>query len=485
MKFNLKVIGNIIGILLLINGLLMLTAVPFGIYHGEGSWKGILFASLVNSVIGFILYYNTKDNENKELKRRDGYLIVILSWIAMSLFGMLPYIFTDQISNVPDAFFETVSGYTTTGASILNDIEILDHGILYWRSLTQWIGGMGIIVLAVAILPFLGIGGMQLFVAEAPGVSVDKLQPRIKETAMRLWQIYISFTVVLFFILWAEGMNSFEAVNHAMTTFATGGFSTKNASIGYFESPLIQYTIILFMFISATNFTLTYFAIKLDFKKVFQNEEFRIYSSFIIFLTAIVFITLYLIDSSYAEETFRSALFSVVSIITTTGFTTVDFTGWTEFITILFFILMFFGASAGSTSGGIKIVRHVVLLKNSYIELKKQLHQQGVFILRFNNSKVPQSVVTNILAFMMLYVVIFSIGSVIMTLMGVDFITAIGSVAATLGNIGPGIGDVGPASNFSSIPDAGKYFLSLLMLIGRLELLTFLLILTPAFWKFN
>ena len=485
MKFNLKVIGNIIGILLLINGLLMLTAVPFGIYHGEGSWKGILVASLVNSAIGFILYYNTKDNENKELKRRDGYLIVILSWIAMSLFGMLPYIFTDQISNVPDAFFETVSGYTTTGASILNDIEILDHGILYWRSLTQWIGGMGIIVLAVAILPFLGIGGMQLFVAEAPGVSVDKLQPRIKETAMRLWQIYISFTVVLFFILWAEGMNSFEAVNHAMTTFATGGFSTKNASIGYFESPLIQYTIILFMFISATNFTLTYFAIKLDFKKVFQNEEFRIYSSFIIFLTAIVFITLYLIDSSYAEETFRSALFSVVSIITTTGFTTVDFTGWTEFITILFFILMFFGASAGSTSGGIKIVRHVVLLKNSYIELKKQLHQQGVFILRFNNSKVPQSVVTNILAFMMLYVVIFSIGSVIMTLMGVDFITAIGSVAATLGNIGPGIGDVGPASNFSSIPDAGKYFLSLLMLIGRLELLTFLLILTPAFWKFN
>lgn len=485
MKFNLKVIGNIIGILLLINGLLMLTAVPFGIYHGEGSWKGILVASLVNSVIGFILYYNTKDNENKELKRRDGYLIVILSWIAMSLFGMLPYIFTDQISNVPDAFFETVSGYTTTGASILNDIEILDHGILYWRSLTQWIGGMGIIVLAVAILPFLGIGGMQLFVAEAPGVSVDKLQPRIKETAMRLWQIYISFTVVLFFILWAEGMNSFEAVNHAMTTFATGGFSTKNASIGYFESPLIQYTIILFMFISATNFTLTYFAIKLDFKKVFQNEEFRIYSSFIIFLTAIVFITLYLIDSSYAEETFRSALFSVVSIITTTGFTTVDFTGWTEFITILFFILMFFGASAGSTSGGIKIVRHVVLLKNSYIELKKQLHQQGVFILRFNNSKVPQSVVTNILAFMMLYVVIFSIGSVIMTLMGVDFITAIGSVAATLGNIGPGIGDVGPASNFSSIPDAGKYFLSLLMLIGRLELLTFLLILTPAFWKLN
>ena len=454
MRFNLKVIGNIIGILLMINGFLMLTAVPFGIYHVESSWKGILLSSLINSAIGFFLYYSTKNNQNKELRKRDGYLIVTSSWIIMSFFGMLPYLITGQIPGVANAFFETVSGYTTTGATILDDIESLDHGILYWRSLTQWIGGMGIIVLAVAILPFLGIGGMQLFVAEAPGVSIDKLQPRIKETAQRLWQIYISFTVVLFFILWAEGMDSFQAVNHAMTTFATGGFSTKNASIGYFESPMIQYTIILFMFISATNFTLTYFAINLNFKKVINNEEFRIYFFFIIILTLIVFFTLLGIDSSYAEETFRSALFSIVSIITTTGFTTVDFTGWTEFITILFFILMFFGASAGSTSGGIKIVRHVILLKNSYNEIKKQLHQSAVFTLKFNNNKVPQSVVTNILAFMMLYVVIFSMGSIIMTILGVDFITSIGSVAATLGNVGPGIGEVGPSSNFNSIPNA-------------------------------
>mgnify|MGYP001372107007 FL=1 len=485
MRFNLKVIGNIIGILLMINGFLMLTAVPFGIYHIESSWKGILLSSLINSAIGFFLYYSTKNNDNKELRKRDGYLIVTSSWIIMSFFGMLPYLLTGQIPGIANAFFETVSGYTTTGATILDDIESLDHGILYWRSLTQWIGGMGIIVLAVAILPFLGIGGMQLFVAEAPGVSIDKLQPRIKETAQRLWQIYISFTVVLFFILWAEGMDSFQAVNHAMTTFATGGFSTKNASIGYFESPLIQYTIILFMFISATNFTLTYFAINLNFKKVINNEEFRIYFFFIVILTLVVFLTLLGIDSSYAEETFRSALFSIVSIITTTGFTTVDFTGWNEFITILFFILMFFGASAGSTSGGIKIVRHVILLKNSYNEIKKQLHQSAVFTLKFNNNKVPQSVVTNILAFMMLYVVIFSVGSIIMTILGVDFITSIGSVAATLGNVGPGIGEVGPSSNFNSIPNAGKYFLSLLMFIGRLELLTFLMILTPVFWKYN
>ena len=326
MRFNLKVIGNIIGILLMINGFLMLTAVPFGIYHIESSWKGILLSSLINSSIGFIFYYTTRNNKNKELRKRDGYLIVTSSWIIMCLFGMLPYILTGQIPGIANAFFETVSGYTTTGATILNDVESLDHGILYWRSLTQWIGGMGIIVLAVAILPFLGIGGMQLFVAEAPGVSIDKLQPRIKETAQRLWQIYISFTVILFFILWAEGMDSFQAVNHAMTTFATGGFSTKNASIGYFESPLIQYTIILFMFISATNFTLTYFAINLNFKKVINNEEFRIYFFFTVILTLIIFLTLLGIDSSYAEETFRSALFSVVSILTTTGFTIVDFT---------------------------------------------------------------------------------------------------------------------------------------------------------------
>ena len=485
MRFNLNVIGNIIGILLMINGFLMLTAVPFGIYHSESSWKGILISSLINSALGAFLYYKTKDAENKDLKRRDGYLIVTSSWICMCLFGMLPYIITGQIPNVSNAFFETVSGYTTTGATILDDIESLDHSILYWRSLTQWIGGMGIIVLAVAILPFLGIGGMQLFVAEAPVFSLDKLQPRIKETAKRLWLIYISFTILLFFILWAEGMNLFDAVNHAMTTFATGGFSTKNASIGYFESPLIQYTIILFMIISATNFTLTYFALKLDFRKVINNEEFRIYFSFILILTLIVFSTLVFIDNSYLEETFRDSLFNVASIVTTSGFTTADFTGWTEFITILFFILMFFGACAGSTSGGIKIVRHVILLKNSYIEIKKQLHQSGVFPLKFNNRRVPAEVVSNILAFTMLYVVVFSLGSIIMTIMGVDFMTSIGSVAATLGNVGPGIGDVGPSSTYNSIPVGGKWFLALLMFIGRLELFTFLMIITPIFWRNN
>jgi len=469
----------------MINGFLMLCAVPFGLYYNESSFKGILVSSLINFIVGFLLYYFSKNNKNKDLKRRDGFLIVTFSWLIMSIFGMLPYVLTGQIPSFTNAFFETVSGYTTTGATILDNIESLDYGILFWRSLTQWIGGMGIIVLAVAILPFLGIGGMQLFVAEAPGVSLDKLQPRIKETAKRLWIIYISFSILLFFILYAEGMSFFDSINHAMTTFATGGFSTKDASIGYFNSPIIQYTIIVFMLISATNFTLIYFGIQLNFKKIFNNEEFRIYLSFISILTIVVFSSLLFFDISSIEETFRIALFNVVAIVTTTGFSTADFTGWSEFLTILFFILMFFGASTGSTSGGIKIVRHVILVKNSFIELKKQIHQSGVFTLRFNNSRVPRDIVFNILAFMMLYVIIFCAGSVIMTLLGVDFMSAIGSVAATLGNVGPGIGSVGPSNTYTNIPDAGKWILSFLMFIGRLELFTVLMILSPFFWRGN
>lgn len=276
--------------------------------------------------------------------------------------------------------------------------------------------------------------------------------------------------------------SNFYLWNHI---FFHGGFSTKDASIGYFNSPIIQYTIIVFMIISATNFTLIYFGIKLNFKKIFNNEEFRIYLSFISILTIVVFSSLLFFDISSIEETFRIALFNVVAIVTTTGFSTADFTGWSEFLTILFFILMFFGASTGSTSGGIKIVRHVILVKNSFIELKKQIHQSGVFTLRFNNSRVPRDIVFNILAFMMLYVIIFCTGSVIMTLLGVDFMSAIGSVAATLGNVGPGIGSVGPASTYSNIPDAAKWILSFLMFIGRLELFTFLMILTPFFWRGN
>ena len=484
MKFNTKVIINIVGILLIINGLLMLTALPFSFYYNESSWFEISISSVINLIFGFILYFLTRNYSTNNLKKRDGYLIVTSSWISLSLFGMIPYVLTNQIPTFTDAFFESVSGYTTTGATILDDIGgSLDYGLMYWRSLTQYMGGMGIIVLAVAILPFLGIGGMQLFVAEAPGISPDKLSPRITDTAKRLWIIYISFTIILFFLLYAEGMNFFEAVNHSMTTMATGGFSTKNESIGYFESPLIQYTIIFFMALSATNFTLIYFGLKLRFRKIFQNEEFRYYISFLALITLIVFVSLVIIDDSEIEKSFRTALFNVVAIITTTGYASADFTEWNTFLTILFFLLMFFGATAGSTSGGVKIIRHIILLKNSFVELKKQLHPSAIIPVRFNGNVVNRDIITNILAFVILYIFIFSIGTVCMALTGVDFITAIGSAGSAIGNVGPGIGDVGPAETYSSIPTTGKYILCVLMFIGRLELFTVLLILTPYFWR--
>ena len=486
MKFNLKVIINIVGILLIVNGILMLTCLPFSFYYGESSWYEITISSIINLITGCILYVLTRANkkEEKNIKKRDGYLIVTASWFFLSLFGMLPYFLSNQIPTFTNAFFESVSGYTTTGATILDDIDgSLDYGLMYWRSLTQYMGGMGIIVLAVAILPFLGIGGMQLFVAEAPGISPDKLRPRIKETAKRLWIIYLSFTIILFFILFAEGMTFFDAVNHAMTTMATGGFSTKNESIGYFDSPTIQYTIIFFMALSATNFTLIYFVLKFQFRKIIENEEFKFYIAFLVILTLIVFSTLYTIDNTDVEKTFRTALFNVVAILTTTGYASADFTSWNTFMTILFFLLMFFGATAGSTSGGVKLIRHMILLKNSFSELKKQLHPSAIIPVRINNSVVTRDVILNIQAFIILYIFLFSIGTILMSLTGVDFITAVGSAGSAIGNVGPGIGDVGPAETYSSIPTTGKYILCVLMFLGRLELFTVLLILTPFFWR--
>ncbi len=482
MRFNYQVIANIIGLLLMLNGVFMLLCTPFSLYFGGSDLSAILFAGSIAIALGGALWYFTKNLSNKELKKKDGYLIVTLGWFSMSCIGALPYIFSGAIPHFTDAFFETISGYTTTGATILTDIESVDKGILFWRSLTQWIGGMGIIVLAVAILPILGIGGMQLFVAEAPGISPDKLQPRIKETAKRLWLIYVTLTATETLLLWIGGMTFFDAINHGLTTMATGGFSTKNASAAEF-SPFIQYVMIVFMFLAGTNFTMTYFGLHGQFKKVLKNEEFKFYLGTCILLTVITATAVYVVTGSGAERSFRDALFQVVSVITTTGYVSADYTQWSSLITILFFIMMFIGASAGSTAGGVKIVRHVILLKNSILELKRQLHPSAIIPVRFNKQAVPRDITFNILAFIMIYISIFSLGSLVMASMGVDMETAMGSVATSLGNIGPGIGTVGPVDNFAHIPMVGKWFLSFLMLLGRLELFTVLMLLTPYFWR--
>lgn len=483
MKFNFKVIGNILGLLLLLNSAFMLLCLPFSFYYKENSWWAIAVAALITAASGFTLRFFTRKNLSKDLKKRDGYIVVTAGWLVMSLFGALPYILSGSIPNFTNAFFETISGYTTTGASILTDIESLPKGILFWRSFTQWIGGMGIIVLAVAILPFLGIGGMQLFVAEAPGITPDKLQPRIQETAKRLWLIYVGLTLLEAILLFAGGMSAYDAINHALTTMATGGFSTKNDSAAHFDSPFIQYVLIVFMFLAGTSFTLTYFGIKRQFRKIIKNEEFIVYGLFTVAITIVVTIALLFVTDNGIEKAFRDSLFQVVSIITTTGFVSADYTAWAPFLSTLFFVLLFVGGSAGSTAGGVKVIRHIVLFKNSFLELKRQLHPSAVIPVRISSKAIERNIVFNVLAFIMIYILIFLIGAVLLSAMNVDFDTAFGAVATSLGNVGPGIGEVGPVNNFSEIPLPGKWLLSILMLLGRLELFTVLMLLSPHFWK--
>ncbi|ELR71412.1 Potassium uptake protein TrkH [Fulvivirga imtechensis AK7] len=482
MRLNIRLIVNILGLLLMLNGTSMLLCLPFSIYYREELWH-LALSGGITLFTGLLIWLLTRREQNKELKKKDGYLIVTLGWLCMSAFGTLPYMLSDTIPGFTNAFFETISGYTTTGASIMTDIEAAPKGILFWRSLTQWIGGMGIIVLAVAILPILGIGGMQLFVAEAPGISPDKMKPRIKEVAKRLWFIYLGLTLVETVLLMFGGMTFYDAINHSLTTMATGGFSTKNASIAYYDSAYIQYVIIIFMFLAGTNFTITYFGLKGRFRKVWKNEEFRNYLIIVVLLS--VAISFFVFSSKWEgfEKSFRDSLFQVISIITTTGFVTADYTAWAPFLTIIFFLLLFMGGSTGSTSGGIKVVRHTLLFKNSFLEMKRQLHPSAVIPVRLNGAAVSRNITYNVLAFVMIYLLVYGVGVFLLSFTGVEFDTALGAVATSLGNVGPGLGEVGPVNNFYGISPFGKWLLAFLMLLGRLELFTVLMLFNRNFWQ--
>ena len=482
------------GLLLLFNGAFMLLAALVSGLYQDGVTQEITLAAIVTLLIGILAMFFTRGHD-KEVKRKEGYLIVTLGWLVMSVSGILPYYLSGAIPSITDAFFETISGYTTTGASILNDIERLPRGIIFWRSLTHWIGGMGIIVLAVAILPLLGIGGMQLFSAEAPGPNADKLHPRITDTAKRLWLIYVGYTAAETILLQLAGMSFFDAINHAMATLSTGGFSTKNASLAFWnDQPLIQYIIILFMFLAGSNFVLSYFAFKGKVQKVLKDEEFKYYSVFIllfVILAAVVIYTranvqqgeLFPMILGEGESAFRHALFQVVAVVTTTGFVTADFTSWTPFLTVFFFALMFSGGSAGSTAGGIKVMRHILIIKNGLLEFKRTLHPNAIIPVRFNGKTVTEHIVYNIIAFFVLYMLLFVVGAGVLGLLGLDFVSAIGGAASSLGNVGPAFGSLNPLSNFSGLPVLGKWWCAFLMLAGRLELFTVLILFTPYFWK--
>ncbi len=460
----------------------MALCVPVSLIFGENDYPSFILSSGLTLLAGLSAFLPVR-KAPLELGRRDGYLIVTGGWVLFSLFGTLPFLLTGSIPDFTDAFFETISGFTTTGASILNDIESMSHGILFWRSLTQWLGGMGIILLTLLILPFLGIGGMQLFSAEVPSPTPDKLHPHVKDTAQRLWVIYVIFTVVEALLLWAGEMNLFDSVCHSLTTMATGGYSTKQASIAHWDSAYIHYVITFFMFLAGTNFTLSYFVMHGQVKRLWSNEEFRWYLSFIGGFTLVITLGLIFTNGEDPELSFRHAIFQVVSILTTTGYATADYLTWVPWLGVLIFILMFFGGSAGSTGGGPKVMRIVIMLKNSTQELKRMIHPKAVIPVRLNRQAVEESVVTNVLAFIAFYGIIAVISMAIMSALGNDFMTSVGAVAATLGNIGPGIGKVGPSLNYAEIHDAGKWFLSFLMLVGRLELFTVLVIFSPMFWR--
>lgn len=461
----------------------------------------VTFEMTVSAVVvmilgGFMMLISR--NHEPQIHKREGYLIVTLGWVMMTLTGMIPYILTDTIEDLPSVFFETMSGYTATGSTILTDIESLPAGILFWRSMTHWIGGMGIIVLAIAILPLLGIGGMQLFTAEAPGPNSDKLHPRITDTAKRLWLIYVTFTIVETLLLYLAGMSIFDALNHAMSTMASGGFSTKNISLAHWNHlPWVHYIIMVFMFLAGSNFVLSYFAFTGKIKKVLQDDEFLTFAKFIFFFSMIVFAILIsqvdLTKGSFdhpqvwgkTESSLRHSFFQVLAIVTTTGFVTADYTAWSPFMTIFFFGLMFLGGSAGSTSGGIKVVRHLLMIKSGFLEFKRALHPNAIIQSRYNGKVVSKEIIGNILGFFILYMISFIIGSLVFGFMGLDFENAVGVAASSLGNVGPAIGDFGPASNYSQLPALGKYWSSFLMLMGRLELFTVLILFTPFFWMKN
>lgn len=481
---NYKIIILFLGVLLIIESAFIgLSAIVSAIYS-ENDLFALSISAIISFTLGFLMYILNK-KARKNIEKREAYIIVTSGWFIFSLIGALPFYISRYIPSFTDAFFESMSGFTTTGASILNNIEKLPHGLLFWRSLTQWLGGMGIIVLSIAMISLIKIGGFQLFAAEVPGVKADKLHPKIRHTARKLWLLYTGLTLTETVLLMLGGMSFFDAINHSFTTMATGGFSTKQASIAYWNSPYIHYVIILFMIIAGTNFSLTYWSLSGRLKKIFEDTEFKFYLLVIFVFTVIISIGLYLFNNFVIEKSFRTALFQVVSILTTTGYITEDYFSWKpQGMWVLILMLMFFGGSSGSTGGSIKIVRIHILLRNSLVEFKRLITPHAVIPVRYNKVAISNSIISNVLAFVMIYIIIVVLGTVILSFTGLDFVSSLGAVATSLGNIGPGLGVVGPAYSYSEISIFAKWLLSFLMLIGRLEIFTVLILFSPYFWRY-
>lgn len=479
---HIRSVFHVLGFLIFILGGMMLIPLVLSYIFNDGSSSGIFYALITSLVCGGLLFIFTR--ENHSLGIRDGFLIVAMGWFCMALFGALPFFFSGAIPSFTDAFFESMSGFTTTGATILTEIEQFPKALLWWRAFTHWIGGMGIIVLSLAILPLLGIGGMQLFKAEVPGPTADKLTPRVAGTAKILWLVYVGITLLEVMFLLFGGMDLFDAFCHSFATMATGGFSTRNTSVGAYNSAYFDYVITIFMFLAGANFALHYKFIIKKFDVHWKDFEFKTYL-FITLGIALVIVASNLLGGVYesVSDSVRYGLFQTVAINTTTGFGTADYELWTPLSQVLIFCLMFIGGSAGSTGGGMKVIRLIIVAKQGMIELKKLINPKAVIPLRVGKRVIPKDVVYSVIGFFLLYVLLFVFLSILMALLGVDLLTAAGASASCLGNIGPGLGNVGPTDNYAFIPVLGKWLLSIAMMVGRLEIYTVLVIFTRGFWS--
>jgi len=478
---NIALTLRILGALLLFLAIALLFPLPFSWIYADGASGAFILSSVISAGCGGLLF--SRFRSEKDLSVREGFAIVTFGWTFFALFGALPFVFSGAIPSYLNAFFETMSGFTTTGSTILTDIEAIPPSLLLWRSLTQWLGGMGIIVLSLAILPMLGVGGMQLFKAEVPGPTTDRLKPRIQDTAKLLWGVYVLLTCLEILLLMAGGMSFFDGLNHSFTTMATGGFSTRNASVAAYDSAYIDWVITLFMFLAGVNFSLHYLALRGKIGDFIRNEEFLFYSSLVIAGTTLI--TILNMGGTYPGflDNLRYSAFQVVSIMTTTGFGTADYELWPVLCQYLLMFSMFIGGCAGSTGGGMKVARILLLFKHAQVQVYRLIHPRAVRLVKLGDRPVDKDVMQSILGFFALYLGVFVAASFVMAATGMDLISAGGSVIATLSNIGPGLGTVGPVDNFAHVPAVGKLVLSFCMLLGRLELFTVLVLIFPSFWR--
>ena len=480
---RLPIVSKVLSLISLVVTLSMLWPLAWALWDGGADVYPFIHSVAAGLAASAILFLLGRDADYADIGIREAFAVVTFSWIVASAVGGLPFLLHGTVPTFTDAFFEAMSGFTTTGASVLSDIEANPRGILFWRDLTHWLGGMGIIVLSLAILPFLGVGGMQLFKAEVPGPIPEKLTPRVQQTALLLWGVYVLMTVVQTILLMLGGMNFFESLTHTFGTVATGGFSPLNKSVGQYNSAYFDWVITIFMFLSGANFTLHYLFLTGKWNVYRRDEEFRFYT--IVTLAAILVVVVLLMRSgtySSVTEALRYAAFQVVSMMTTTGFVTADFETWHAGAQAILVLMMFFGGCAGSTGGGIKHLRILISMRHVRVELQRILHPRGILSCRLGGRRLQEDIIASVTSFFILFIVIFAIATLMMACVGLDVVSAFTSVAATLGNVGPGLGSVGPMDNYSGVPFAGKWILSLCMLLGRLELYTVVILLFPGTW---